>query len=312
MSGDNSVDYTILIPVLNEREGLEKTLDEIISLGYERGRIIVVDGGSTDGTPEVAKRYGVRVVKQDGRGKADAVKTGLKYVEGDVVVLMDGDYTYPAQAIRSLLDKISEGYDLVIGARRYVEKGAQRLPYRFGNWFLTKLFNIFYGVKLTDALSGMYAVKKSVLSEVDFEFKGFSVEAEILSHALSTGYNVAEVPIKYRRRVGEKKLKIRNGFSILASMIMLTWRYNPTFTLFLLGTLFLLPGLYFDLYVVVKYLTTGVIHHVRALMGAIFTTTGVVSLGLAISVFYLKRMEIRLMRRISQACSHRPPEKSGL
>ncbi|WP_238529016.1 glycosyltransferase family 2 protein [Thermogladius calderae] len=296
------MDFAILIPVLNEREGLEKTLKEIIELGYDPARILVVDGGSTDGTPDVARSFGVRVVQQEGRGKADAIKSGLKYINDSVVVVMDGDYTYPAEHIRDLIKKVNEGYDLVIGARKHFEKGAQTAVYRFGNWFLTSMFNIFYGVKLSDALSGMYAVKKRILDEVEFEFKDFSIEAEILSHTLSTGYKVAEIPIKYRRRVGKKKLGVRHGFTILLSMLLLTWRYNPTFTVFLLGALTLIPGLYFDFYVFLKYFLTGVIHHIRALVGAIFTTTGIVSFSLALAVFYMKRMEVRLLRRISQYC----------
>ncbi|WP_434730983.1 glycosyltransferase family 2 protein [Thermogladius sp. KZ2Tp1] len=302
MGNSVSTDFAILIPVLNEREGLEKTLREVIELGYDPARVLVVDGGSTDGTPEVARSLGVRVVRQEGRGKADAIKSGLKYVNGSVVVVMDGDYTYPAEHIQDLIKKINEGYDLVIGARKQIEKRAQSVVYRFGNWFLTSLFNVFYGVKLSDALSGMYAVRKRVLDEVEFEFKDFSVEAEILSHTLSTGYKVAEVPIKYRKRVGEKKLGVRHGFTILLSMLLLTWRYNPTFTVLLLGALTLIPGLYFDFYVFLKYVLTGVIHHIRALVGAIFTTTGIVSFSLALSVFYMKRMEVRLLRRISQYC----------
>lgn len=290
--------FVVVIPVLNEEEGIGKTIDDLLSAGISRDNILVVDGGSVDRTVEESRSRGVRVIEQEGRGKADAIKTSLKHVDSEYIVVMDGDYTYPAKHVWDLLEKACEGYDLVIGARRRLEEGSQSLLYRFGNWAITKIFNVLYGTSLSDVLSGMYCAKRELLDELEFEFRGFSVESEIASHAVSTGRRVAEVPIEYRKRLGKKKLHVRHGIEIALNILRLTWRYNPTFSIFLLGTLLLVPGLYLDFYVVTRYLTTGAIHHIKALAGLSMTTAGTLSLLLSILSLYLKRMEIRLLRRL--------------
>lgn len=118
-------DYvSVLVPVLNEREAIEDVLDELLSIGIPKKRIIVVDGGSTDGTAELALSKGVTVVKQFGRGKADAVMTGLELVDTEYVVVIDGDYSYPARYIADMLRKICNDirYDEIIGARIHGRK----------------------------------------------------------------------------------------------------------------------------------------------------------------------------------------------
>jgi dolichol-phosphate mannosyltransferase len=91
----------------------------------------------------------------------------------------------------------------------------------------------------------MYVVRADVLKELDFESKGFGIESEIVSHIVSQGYKVHEIPIEYRKRVDEKgkKLKIFHGTRILLDMIRMAWRYNPTFFIFTLGSLALVAGL---------------------------------------------------------------------
>jgi glycosyltransferase involved in cell wall biosynthesis len=95
------MDYLVILPTLNEREGLAKTLDELFSVGVPPDKILVVDGGSTDGTCDVARERGVRCIMQEGRGKAAAVKTAFRYADADVLIVMDADFTYPAQHVET-------------------------------------------------------------------------------------------------------------------------------------------------------------------------------------------------------------------
>lgn len=295
---------TVIIPTLNEVEGIGLVIDELLSVGIPKDSILVVDGGSTDGTVDIVKSKDVKLVIQEGRGKALAIATALKYVKTPYIAILDGDYTYPAKYIPELLKKALEGYDVVLGFRKYVE-GTQLLIYRLGNYILTKLFNILFNTRLSDVLTGMYVVKTSKLNELNFEFSGFSVEAEIITHIASTSGRVTEVPIEYRRRLGKKKLGVLDGFKIARDMLRLTWRYNPTFLIFLLGSLLLIPGLVLGGYVAYHYFFTGIKYYVRGLIAIMLTLAGFQSLIAAIITLYVKRVELRILRSIEDLRSSR-------
>ena len=288
-------DITVVIPTLNEGEAIDKVLDELLEVGIPKENILIVDGGSTDGTVEKARSKGIRVVLQEGKGKADAIRTAIKHIKTPLVLLMDGDYTYPAHYIPLLYEKIKQGYDLVIGARLF-DKGSQGMIFRLGNKLLTKFFNILFGTNLKDVLSGMYIIRASILKRLPFETRSFGIESEIAAHIVYTTNKIAEVPIKYRRRLGKKKLKVWHGFLIVREMVRLTLRYNPTFFIFAMSSLLLILGLAIGVHVLYCYLFLGVTNYIEGLVAIMFTLVGFQSLLLAILSLYLKRMEYRLMR----------------
>jgi len=300
LSDDHCSDYTVVIPVLNEAEALPRVLSELIESGVPRERVLIVDGGSTDGSREIAESMGFKVTLQRGRGKGTAIKTAIEVTNSNCYVFMNGDYTYPARHVYDLLERLRSGCDLVIGSRVYVERGAQSFTYKLGNMILSLFFRVLFGTNLHDILSGMYAVRSRLLRELGFEFSGFSVESEIVTHAVTLGFKVTEIPIIYRRRIGKKKLSVKHGFKIAVDMVRLTWRYNPVFLIFTLGALMLIPGLYLDLFVFYRWFYYGVVHHVRALAGITLSGLGVLSLLLAILSLYLKRFEIRVMRSMRE------------
>jgi len=294
---------TAVIPTLDEEGCIGLVIDELRANGIER--ILVVDGGSRDRTREVAASKGVPVVMQEGRGKAMAVKTALKYVETPWVLVIDGDYTYDASYVDSLLRVAAEGYDEVIGARLI---GRENIPplNRLGNWVITRTFNLLFGTRLSDVCSGMYLVRTDVLREVWFEAKGFSVEVEIAAHVASTTRRIAEVPVRYRKRpAGEPKLGKRHGFQIMFDAVRLAWRYNPTMVVFALGSLPLVPGVPIFLWVFYEYVFRGVEHFVWAILSLQMLGVGLISMLLALMSIYLKRMEYRIMERIDRALRQR-------
>jgi dolichol-phosphate mannosyltransferase len=294
-------EVTVVIPTLNEVRAIGRVLEEVLALGIPRESVVVVDGGSTDGTVEVANSYGVVVLPQEGRGKADAVKTGLKYVRTPYVVVMDGDYTYPARYIPKLLEALTSGdCDLVVGAR-VLGEGSQGVLFRFGNRVLTAFFDIMFGARLRDVLSGMYAARLADLREVAFEMGGFSLESEVVAHFASLG-RVCEVPIEYRPRLDPeaKKLRVVHGLRIALDMLRLTWRYNPVFTIFAVGALLLIPGLALGAWVGYHYFFTGVKYYVKGLIAIVTTLVGLLFLALAIIALYIKRTELRLRRYIRE------------
>jgi len=286
---------TVVIPTLNEAKAIGMVIDEIIQAGIPPDNILVVDGGSIDGTREIAESKGVKVVIQDGKGKSDAIKSSIKYINTEIAVFMDGDYTYPANHIKELVKMVKNGYNLAIGWR-HPEPGAQGKLYSLGNRILTRIFNLIFSTNLHDVLSGMYAIRREILQELNYESKGFGIESEIAAHVASTGGRIGEVPIKYRKRIGEKKLSVKHGLNILVDIIRLAWRYNPVFLVFSIGALLLVPGLMLGAWVGYKLVAAGELHYIRGLIAVILISTGVVSLLLAILALYMKRMEVRLLR----------------
>ena len=288
-------EVTVVIPTLNEAEAIGAVLDELIGLGV--GNIIVIDGRSSDGTAEIARGRGVRVVVQRGRGKADAVLEGFRLARTRYVLLMDGDYTYPARHVFDLYSAVREGFDEVIGRRVY-GPGSSSLLFRLGNKFLTWFFNLVFGTSLGDVLSGMYIVRRGAVEDMLYKTRGFSIESEIAAHIASTGGEIGEVPIEYRRRLGEKKLKVWHGLLIFLDMVRLAWAYNPVFVLFSLGSLLLVPGLLLAGWVLYELLFAGVKHHIWALISVMLATSGFLSLLFAIFAIYVRHMELRLIKRL--------------
>ena len=246
-------EVTIVVPTLDEEEAIGRVIDELRGCGFDN--ILVVDGHSKDRTAEIAREKGAKVVYQEGKGKTNAIKTALKYIETTYVLVMDGDFTYPAHEIPKFLEFGSNGkVDQVIGVR---VKGRENITLlnRFGNRMLTALFNLIFGSGLKDVCSGMYIIRTDFLREVEFSSKGFGVEVEIAATVVSRGGNIREVPIEYRERIGESKLDnkrfsaVRNGLNIGIEMLKVALRYNPMFLIFGAGALLLVPGLSISLWV---------------------------------------------------------------
>ena len=299
-SSDELNSVTVIIPTLNEEEGVGRVIDELLATGVPRENIIVVDGRSTDKTREIAGERGVRVVVQEGRGKADAVKTGLRLAKTRYMAVIDGDYTYPAGRLKDMLRRAEEeGLDEVIGARVKPEPGSTTFLYRLGNRLLTGFFNTLFGTRLRDVLSGLYLVRRRALVDVLVEMKGFSVESEIAAHVASTSGRIGEIGVEYRRRLGEKKLGVRHGIMIALDMIRLAYRYNPVFLIFAAGALLLVPGLILDAYAAYHYFFHGVKHYVKGAVGVVITLMGFQSLIIAVLALFLKRMEQRLRALIA-------------
>ncbi|MGC8982748.1 MAG: glycosyltransferase family 2 protein [Desulfurococcaceae archaeon] len=292
---------SVLIPTLNEEKAIGPVIDEVVNTGIPRENILVIDGGSTDNTVVIAYRKGVRVYPQEGRGKALAIKTGLKYVNTPYVLVMDGDWTYPAKYIPRLYEKmLSEDCDLVVGARVYGRK-SQKLIFKLGNKVITWIFNMLFGTQLRDVLSGMYIAKTETLREVNFEMSGFSVESEIVAHFATVG-KVCEESIEYRERLdpSAKKLRVVHGFKIALDILRLTWRYSPVFLIFAIGSLLLIPGLLLGAWVAYHYFFTGIKYYVRGIIAIVLAATGLLSLNSALMALYVRRIELRVHRKLNE------------
>src|SRR5215216_6830722 len=228
---------TVLLPAYNEGAALPHVLTELGEYLDHTYEVLVVDDGSTDDTADVAERYPVRLVQHPAnRGKGVAIRTGIAEAQGENVVIMDADATYPVPAIKEMVELLDEN-DLVRGIR---ESEPESMPVvnRFGNWLFNKLLAISHGLEGADHLTGLYAMKRSEAVRLGTEARGFDIETEIGIKAKARGLREAEIPISYLPRVGEKKLSPwRDGMRILGRVIVLLLIYNPTVT-------FIVPGLF--------------------------------------------------------------------
>ncbi|MFO7791356.1 MAG: glycosyltransferase family 2 protein [Candidatus Saliniplasma sp.] len=213
---------SVIIPTLDEVEGISQVLEsipeeELKGEGYGV-EILVVDGGSSDGTRKIAEEYGAQVLLERG-GKASAVRRGFKECQGDYVFLIDGDGSYPCDKISLMLDKLQGGNSMVLGNRFSggVEDGAMSKVNRFGNKVLTFMANRLYGTDVSDLCTGLRGVKLTDL-EGNITGKGFEVEAAL--HALMCDQQICEIYIDYKKRKGESKLRIWDGFKIAKRLLI--------------------------------------------------------------------------------------------
>src|SRR5215204_1474974 len=234
--GSDVIRTTVLLPAYNEGAALPHVLTELGEYLDESYEVLVVDDGSSDDTADVAERYPVRLIKhKDNRGKGVAIRTGIAEAQGENVVIMDADATYPVPAIKEMVDLLDEN-DLVRGIRESLPE-SMPVVNRFGNWLFNKLLEISHGLEGTDHLSGLYAIRRSEAVKLGTEARGFDIETEIGIKARARGLRQATVPISYLPRVGEKKLSPwKDGLRILGRVIVLLLIYNPTLT-------FIVPGL---------------------------------------------------------------------
>jgi len=219
----------------------------------------------------------------------------LKRIDSKYMLVMDGDYTYDPSKIMDMLSLMST-YVEVIGARVDGRENIPRIN-RLGNRILTWFFNMLFGTKLRDVLSGMYMLNVDKAKLILGKTRGFSIEAEMAAHMSSEG-EITDIPVKYRKRLGKAKLTIFDGIRIGWNMLRLSWYYNPLFLLFGIGALLLIPGILGGAYVLFEYLVKSRIHRVLTPVSLLFLLGGLISFLFSILFLYLKRMEFRVIRAI--------------
>lgn len=217
-------DVTVIIPTLNEAEGIVPTLKELREVLGDT-YYFVVDGNSVDGTFEIARKMGAEVIMQEGRGKGLAIAQALEHVNANTryVVFTDADFTYPAEYITKMIGTLEANMDvgMVTGNRfnkSFILKNMSN-AYYLGNKFLALMQRVLNGVKLRDPLTGLRVLRWGILKNWKPKSKGFDVETELNYYIAKNGHRIVEIPIHYRGRLGEKKLKLSHGFVILKRIL---------------------------------------------------------------------------------------------
>ena len=204
---------TVVIPCLNEEQGIEQVLRRMPEYVDQ---VIVVDNGSTDRTSQVARGFGAQVIREDVRGYGRSYKRGFGYATGDLIVTLDGDHSYPVDGISYLLEAFLHLEVDFLNASRFPvrDRRAMSFKHKFGNIMLSLAMSIFYFRWVRDSQSGMWVLRRSILKDMDLESDGMAFSEEIKIEALKHRHiRFGEISIQYSSRMGEGKLNPwRDGF----------------------------------------------------------------------------------------------------
>jgi len=210
---------SVVIPVYNEAGTISEILDRVTYAPF-RKEIIVVDDGSTDGTPQILKDTKNKAIKicfhEHNSGKGRALQTGFSAATGDVIVVQDADMEYDPNEYQILLNPILTGKADVVYGSRFAGHGEHRVLYFWhyvGNRFLTMLSNIFTNVNLTDMETCYKAFTRQALEDITIQENRFGFEPEITAKVAKKNLRIYEVPISYYGRTYEegKKINWRDG-----------------------------------------------------------------------------------------------------
>ncbi|HAX43021.1 MAG TPA: glycosyl transferase family 2 [Solibacterales bacterium] len=197
---------TVVIPCLNEEKGIEGVLKAMPGFVDE---VVVVDNGSTDRTADVAAAYGAKVIREDVRGYGRAYKRGFSVATGDVIVTLDGDQSYPPDAISYLLEAFLHLEADFLNASRFPvrDRRAMSLKHKFGNLVLSITMSLLFFRWVRDSQSGMWVFRRSILERMKLESDGMAFSEEIKIEALlDPKTRFEELSILYSSRLGEIKL----------------------------------------------------------------------------------------------------------
>jgi glycosyltransferase involved in cell wall biosynthesis len=220
------VRVSFLVPAYNEERTIEEVLGKLFELPFDK-QVIVVDDGSTDGTPGILERWaerdGVVVVRQPNRGKGAAIRAGIPHVDGDIVVIQDADMEYDPAEVPALIEPIERGVaDVVFGSR--LAGGRPQRAYLFwhlvGNRFLSLLTNVLFNTTLSDMETGYKAFRSDVLRSLELREDSFAIEPEITGQICRMKLRIYEIPISYYGRSYDegKKITWRDGFKAIATL----------------------------------------------------------------------------------------------
>ncbi len=245
---------TVIIPAFNEEKGIGRVLDELRETMRASGlehEILVVDDGSTDGTAEIARRQGVKLLShKTNTGYGGALKTGILHAKYPLVVITDADGTYPNEHIPELVQMVARGEaDMAVGARTG-ESVAISWVRRPAKWVITRLAELAAGRRIPDLNSGLRVFRREVvLRFFSLLPSGFSFTTTITLAMLTNGYTVEYLSIDYHERKGRSKIKpFQDTINFVLLILKIALYFAPLKIFLPLSGVLLLLGLGVGLY----------------------------------------------------------------
>jgi glycosyltransferase involved in cell wall biosynthesis len=230
VEGDAEPECSVVIPAFNERGSIAETVtevDRVLRTANLRFEVIVVDDGSTDGTADAAAATPCRVIRvKNNRGYGAALKRGIAAARSEVIAITDADGTYPVDRIPDLVARAREA-DMVVGARTGAEVNIP-LARRPAKWALTRISSYLCGQRIPDLNSGMRVFRRAHFARfLRIVPNGFSFTTTMTLAFLCNGLAVEYVPIDYRKRVGESKIRPRHAYDFLIVILRVIVLFNP-------------------------------------------------------------------------------------
>ena len=272
-------DVCVLLPAYNEAETIESVVEGFRQAGF--GNVLVVDGGSSDDTAELAEAAGARVVEQSGDGKGQAVREAVeRYVERPYVLMADADATYRAEDAEQMLEPLFEGRaEHVIGDRfADMKPGAMTRLNQVGNRIINGAFSLIHGHDYADILSGYRAFTRESFLRLSLSAEGFGIETEMAVECVKHGVRTVVVPITYLPRPDESETNlrpVRDGGLILVTLYRMAKTNNPLFYFGSVGFSTIGVGVVLGLYVMYDWFANGISHEVIATVGGIAIVLGI-------------------------------------
>ena len=234
------VEVSVVIPCLNEANSVAFCVDKAVKAFRASGlsgEVIVADNGSTDGSIQIAEERGARVVHVTERGSGSALRAGIAAARGPLIVMGDADDSYDFTDVPRFVEKLREGYELVMGNRFRggIKPGAMPRAHKYvGNPGLTALLNTLFHARIGDSYCGMRGFTRALYDRLDVRSTGMEFALEMIIKAAQIGARIAEIPIVLwpdKRGRPPHLRSFRDGWRSLRFMLL----YAPNW-------LFLLPG----------------------------------------------------------------------
>jgi len=220
---------SIIIPVYNEDGTVNKIIQKVKKLKLPiKKEIIVIDDGSTDKSFEIIKNTsGIKIIRhKKNKGKGATIRTALKYLTGDIMIIQDADLELNPEEIINVINPIIKGKAKVVYGSRNIHKikEGRQLRFYIGGLLVTWVTNLLYKTKLTDEPCGYKAFKTEIIRELEINSDGFEWEPEITAKIAKKGIKIYEVPVSYVPRREGKKINWKDGIKALWTLIY--WRFK--------------------------------------------------------------------------------------
>ncbi|MGK0290698.1 MAG: glycosyltransferase involved in cell wall biosynthesis [bacterium] len=274
-------EIAVLIPCYNEEPTIAKVIDDFRK-ELPNATIYVFDNNSSDRTSEIAKEKNAVVIKEKRQGKGFVIESMFRKVDADYYVMVDGDDTYPAEAVHNLMAPVlNDDADMAVGTRLSTYTSDSFRPLHvFGNRLVINMVNWIFRSDLKDIMSGYRVFSRELVKNIPLISKGFEVETQLVIQSLFYDFKIEEVEIEYRERPEGSFSKLNtfsDGFRVLLTIFNIAKAYRPLLFFSIVGFLFLILGLCTGAIPIVEFFQTGSIKHFP---------TGTLATGLVLSSLF--------------------------